>query len=188
LGGVISSRLSGTEFAMAGMDMPIRHSQGAKHRSSAWSSSAETQAPGLPESSTRLKQAEPDAHELELEQDIQASLSAALDDLDKLELFAQAAQPQRPPAVMPRIPRGMPPLPHGRLIPPLPVSRLSLVPRLIQSLRPTPSSVKSAHSEPEVHAVMVPTTVGAARSRRWQTVALALLALALLGALWWLRQ
>ena len=44
---------------------------------------AETAAPVFAESSTRLKQAAPDA---EIEEAIQASLSAALADLDKLEL------------------------------------------------------------------------------------------------------
>ena len=138
----------------------------------------------MAESSTRLKQAAPDADELE--QDIQASLSAALDDLDKLELFAfPPAQPKRAPAVLPKIPRGMPPLPHGRLIPPLPVSRLSLVPRLIESLRPKTSLSKRPEPEAVVEPAKLPVAHVATRPRRWLSVALALLTLALLGAGWW---
>lgn len=166
--------------------MPIRHSPRAiKHRSQAWSSSAETQAPVMAESSTRLKQAAPEADELE--QDIQASLSAALDDIEKLELFAP--EPEHFRAFKPKIPRGMPPLPHGRRIPPLPVSRSSLVPRLLESLRPKPGI--GEHLEPEVPVGAAPFLVTPAladRPRRWPGVALVLLTLAVLGAVWWWLQ
>ena len=136
----------------------------------------------MAESSTRLKQAAPEPDELE--QDIQASLSAALDDIEKLELFAP--EPEHFRAFKPKIPPGMPPLPHGRRIPPLPVSRSSLVPRLIESLRPKPSVGEP--SEPETTIDLAPLPVcpaSAASSRRWPSVALVLLALVVLGAAWW---
>lgn len=167
--------------------MPIRHSQGAtKHRSSAWRSGAETEAPALAESATRLKQARPDARELELEEDIQASLSAALDDLDNLELFTgEPAPPKRSRGVKPKVPRGMPPLPHGRVIPPLPVSRLSLVPRLVESVRARRSVAPARQPEPVIQAAPAPEIVAARTPRRWPGVVLALLVLCALGAGWW---
>lgn len=169
--------------------MPIRHTQGAtRHRTSAWSSTAETDAPAWAESSTRLKQAEPDEQELELEEDIQASLSAALDDLDKLERFSPQPSAKRSRAVKPKVPRGMPPLPHGRVIPPLPVSRLSLVPRLVESVRARRSVAPARHLEPLVQAAPEPNIVAAPGPRRWPGVVLALFALCLLGVGgWWLR-
>ena len=176
--------------------MPVRHGPGAtKHRSSAWRSGAETEAPALAESATRLKQAQPDAGEAELEQDIQASLSAALDDLDNLELFlSEPAPPKRSRALKVKVPRGMPPLPHGRVIPPLPVSRLSLVPRLVESVRARRSVAPArqpvalaAQPTPVAQAAHQPSVVAAQGRRRWPGVvlALALLALCLLGAGWW---
>ena len=168
--------------------MLVRHSQQAtKRRSSSWSSAAETEAPVLAESSTRLKQAAPEAYELE--EAIQASLSAALDDLDSLEFFAPQPLPRRSPGVVAKVPRGMPPLPHGRIIPPLPVSRLSLVPPLIESEKPRPIAAKSAEPEPKLvpQAVKIPVTLVAARPRRWPGVMLVLFALALLAGFSWMR-
>jgi hypothetical protein len=159
--------------------MSVGNQSAIKHRSAAWSSAAETEAPVFAESSTRLKPAASDA---EIEEAIQASLSAALADLDNLELFApEAVAPKRSPKVMPRIPRGMPPLPHGRLIPPLPVSRLSLVPRLIATLRPKAAIRTSPEPGLELatRAAKVPV---AARPPRWPGVVLALLTIGLLGA------
>ncbi len=164
--------------------MPTRSHPATKHRSRAWSSVAETEAPDFAESSTRLKQAA--SHEDdETEQAIQASLSAALDDLDKLELFApEPVAAKRSRGVMPKIPRGMPPLPHGRIIPPLPVSRPSLGPRVLESLKPKVPVEKIPEPKP---AVQVATAPVAPQPRRWPGILLALLMLALLGAaLWWL--
>jgi len=162
-------------------NMPVRRSQPAtKHRSSAWSSAAETEAPVFAESSTRLKRADTD----ETEEAIQASLSAALAELDNLELFApEPVAPKRAPGVMPKIPRGMPPLPHGRQIPPMPVARLSLVPRLIKSLRP--KIVSEKFREPALPAAK---GLVAVRRRRWPGIMLAVLTVGLLGAgLWWMQ-
>jgi hypothetical protein len=144
------------------------------------------------ESSTRLKQAPSEADETEAA--IQASLAAALDDLERLEQVMPASPGRaRPQRVQPKVPRGMPPLPHGKVIPPLPVSRTSLLPRLMRSLRPKASiATPAAPATPRPHetALQQPATelpLPAQRSN-WPGVAAALLVLALLGAVvWWMR-
>jgi len=142
---------------------------------------AETEAPVFAESSTRLKQATPDLDETEAA--IQASLSAALDDLEKLELFAPAPIAAiRSHGVAPKIPRGMPPLPHGRIIPPLPVSRLSVVPRLLESLRPKPKAENPKSPEPSPAAPLA-----TAPARRGPRLVIAVLMVVLLGAGLWLQ-
>jgi hypothetical protein len=139
--------------------MPARPFQRAPaNRSSAWRSPAESELPA--ESTTRIKQA-PRVSDDETEAAIQASLSAALADLDELE------------TAPPRL--GMPPLPFSELNeperislphawpPPLPVST-PLAP-------PTPQSVATAPEPP---------------LRRWPGIVAALLGMALVGAALWL--
>jgi hypothetical protein len=161
---------------------------GSPHRSKAWRSVAETDAHLVAESSTRLKQAATEADETEAA--IQASLAAALDDLERLEQVPPATPARnQPPRVLPKVPRGMPPLPHGKVIPPLPVSRTSLLPRLMQSLRPKPSAATATQPYASETALQRPASAPAQRARpRWPAVVAALVALTLLGAgLWWMR-
>jgi len=69
----------------------------------------------------------------------------------------------------------------------MPIARLSLVPRLIESLRPKVVSEKFCETELEP-ALPAPQEPLAVRRRRWPGVMLAVLTVGLLGAgLWWLR-
>jgi hypothetical protein len=81
---------------------------------------ARSEAPGEAESGTRIKRAA--AHE-DLKVTVTASLDAALDALDHLELTDEQAA-KTPLAPAQRMPKGMPPLPFGpnlpKNMPPLP--------------------------------------------------------------------
>ena len=169
------------------------------HRSAAWRSVAESEVPS--QSSTRIKQHSYDFEETEAA--IQASLSAALVELDELELGPTATKPTPPqPAsakpkltlgVAPKIPRGMPPLPGGRRMPPLPVAlRRSLTPFLSpfqRSKRPsgpgpqTAAARAIAMSPPPTRA---PSLALDPPLRRWPGVVAALLGVTLVGAGLWL--
>ena len=143
--------------------MPARPIQRAPaNRSSAWRSPAESELPL--ESSTRIKQAKRFSDD-ELEAAIQASLSAALADLDELE----TAPPRR----------GMPPLPLT------PVSE-----RKPQSI-PLPTAWPPPLPFPEPIPSAPPTTPRAAIAaepplRRWPGIVAAVLGVVLVGAALWL--
>lgn len=147
-----------------------RTPQASGNRSAAWSSSAES---GLPESATVRKHPRVHADDA-TEADIQASLSAALEELEQLE----SGKPPRASQKM-KIPRGMPPLPGGRAMPPLPFARvLSLRPR--QSAAPKPVSnevLVLPRSRPE--QLLPP-------PKRWPGIVAAVLGVLLLGAAIWL--
>jgi len=79
-----------------------------------------SEAPGEAESGTRIKRA---AEHEDLKATVTASLDAALDALDHLELTDEQAA-KTPVAPAQRMPKGMPPLPFGpnlpKNMPPLP--------------------------------------------------------------------
>jgi hypothetical protein len=162
--------------------MSSRRTQHASiHRSPAWRSAAEID---LPQSATLLKQARPYSED-ETEAAIQASLSAALEELDQLE---QGAKPPRPSQKM-KIPPGMPPLPGGRAMPPLPFARvLSLRPR--KSARPARSLADTAPVLPAVpHEPSRPVPwqgVEPPPAARWPGIVAAVLGVLLVGAAIWL--
>jgi hypothetical protein len=161
-----------------------RTQQAPVNRSAAWRSSAES---ALPESATLLKQARPYCED-ETEAAIQASLSAALEELDQLELGTKSPRPSQKM----KIPKGMPPLPGGRAMPPLPLARvLSLRPR--KSATPAPAA---APDERELPALPVAQEVSLPPMRRhepvlepaarWPGVVAAVMGLLLVGAAIWL--
>ena len=142
------------------------------NRSAAWRSSAETD---LPESATLLKRAPP-YFEDETEAAIQASLSAALEELDQLEL---GATPPRPSQKI-KIPGGMPPLPGGRAMPPLPFARvLSLRPRRPAAPEPPASEYVALPPARQREPVLPPPA-------RWPGIVAAVLGVLLVGAAIWL--
>lgn len=149
-----------------------RTPQVSGNRSAAWSSTAES---GLPESATVRKHDRVQADDA-TEADIQASLSAALEELEQLE---SGAKPPRASQKM-KIPRGMPPLPGGRAMPPLPFARVfSLHPRKSASAKPPVSNevLLLPRSQPELPI---------APAKRWPGIVAAVLGVLLLGAAIWL--
>lgn len=161
-----------------------RTQQAPVHRSAAWRSSAES---ALPESATLLKQARPYCED-ETEAAIQASLSAALEELDQLELGTKSPRSSQKM----KIPNGMPPLPGGRAMPPLPFARvLSLRPRKssppAQAVAPDERAVPVLPAAPDVSLLSPrrhePVLEPAAR---WPGVVAAVLGLLLVGAAIWL--
>lgn len=153
-----------------------RTQQAPVHRSAAWRSSAES---ALPESATLIKQARPLCED-ETEAAIQASLSAALEELEQLE---QGARPPRASQKM-KIPQGMPPLPGGRAMPPLPFARvISLRPR--KSAAPKPAVAVAVAVDVPVLPARPPEPVLPAPGR-WPGIIAAVLGVLLLGAAIWL--
>jgi hypothetical protein len=134
------------------------------------SSTSDQSEPG--ESTTRIKRADPQADETR--EAIFASLDAALRDLDQLEHGKQA-----PSSTRIKLPRGMPPLPGGRMMPPLPVRlreslaplRRSLAPRK-ESLAPRPPAAAAMQNERP--------------APRWPAYVAAVLGVVLLSAAAWL--
>jgi hypothetical protein len=77
------------------------------------STRASSEPPIPAQSATRIKRATPPVEDLD--ESVQASLDAALEDLDRLEL--PDAAPRAPVAAPQRMPKGMPPLPFGPTLP-----------------------------------------------------------------------
>jgi hypothetical protein len=148
-----------------------RHQQTSANRSAAWRSSAES---GLPESATQLKQARTHTED-EIEVAIQASLSAALEELEQLEL---GPTPPRPSQKM-RIPHGMPPLPGGRVMPPLPFAR-------VLSLRPRKPTAPPPRATDDVPLLPVRQQEPDLLLQRWPGVVAGVLGVLLVGAAIWL--
>lgn len=85
----------------------------------------------MKKSHTRIKRA---VEQEDLTADVEASLSAALDDLEHLELTQEQAEMAPPPSVQ-RMPKGMPPLPFGPTLP-------KNMPPLPQATPPNPHSAR----------------------------------------------
>jgi hypothetical protein len=124
------------------------------------------------ESGTRIKRADPQADETR--EAIFASLDAALRDLDQLELGKQP-----PSSTRIKLPRGMPPLPGGRMIPPLPV-------RLRESLAPLRRSLAPLKKSLAPRPPAAPAMPSERPAPRWPAYVAAVLGLVLLSAAAWL--